>query len=88
MQCASKATSIPIKLFWLEEGDLRFSENHSSPVLQFNTKEWLDLSSLAGWQFAKPIRKLRIDLENPQTCTQFIQPNLELGTLIPASPKH
>jgi alginate O-acetyltransferase complex protein AlgJ len=88
VQCASKATSIPIKLFWLEEGDLRFSENHSSPVLQFNTKEWLDLSSLAGWQFAKPIRKLRIDLENPQSCAQFIQPNLELGALISDPVKH
>ena len=88
VQCASQATSIPLKLFWLEEGDLRFSENNSSLILQFNTKEWLDLSSLAGWKFAKPIQKLRIDFENLQTCAQFIQPSLELGTLIPASTKH
>jgi hypothetical protein len=88
VQCASKTTSIPIKLFWLEEGDLRFSENNSSLILQFNTKEWLDLSSLAGWKFAKPIQKLRIDFENSQTCPQFIQPSLELGTLIPAPTKH
>jgi alginate O-acetyltransferase complex protein AlgJ len=88
VQCASQTTSIPIKLFWLEEGELRFSENNSSPILQWNTKEWLDLSSLAGWQFAKPIQKLRIDFENLQTCAQFIQPSLELGTLIPASTKH
>jgi hypothetical protein len=88
VQCASQTTSIPIKLFWLEEGDLRFSDNNSSPVLQFNTKEWLDLSSLAGWKFANPIQKLRIDFENLQTCPQFIQPSLELGTLIPAPAKH
>jgi hypothetical protein len=88
VQCASQTTSIPIKLFWLEEGDLRFSDNNSSPVLQFNTKEWLDLSSLAGWKFANPIQKLRIDFENSQTCPQFIQPSLELGTLIPAPTKH
>jgi hypothetical protein len=88
VQCNSPTTSMLIKLFWLEEGELRFLESNSSPVLQWNIKEWLDLSSLAGWQFAKPIQKLRIDFENPQTCTQFIQPSLELGTLIPASIKH
>jgi alginate O-acetyltransferase complex protein AlgJ len=88
VQCNSPTTSMLIKLFWLEEGELRFLESSSSPVLQWNIKEWLDLSSLAGWQFAKPIQKLRIDFENPQTCTQFIQPSLELGTLIPTSIKH
>jgi alginate O-acetyltransferase complex protein AlgJ len=88
VQCDSQSTSIPIKLFWLEEGQLGFSENNSSPVFYLNTKKWLDLSSLAGWQFAKPIQKLRIDFENPQTCTQFIQPSLELGTLIQPPTKH
>lgn len=88
LQCAPQTNAITIKLFWLEEGEPRFLESNSSPFLQWNTKEWLDLSSLAGWKFTKPIQKLRIDFENPQTCTQFIQPSLELGTLIPASPKH
>jgi len=81
VQCTSPLNTIPIKLYWLEEGELRFLEKNSTPVFQINPKEWLDLASLAGWQFAKPIQKIRIDFESPQSCVQFHQPNLELGTL-------
>jgi len=87
VQCASQATSIPVRLFWLEKGDQRFSEKNSSPIFQLDTQRWLDLSSISGWQFAKSIEKIRVDFENPHVCTQFTQPNLELGTPLVARAK-
>lgn len=87
LQCDAQPTSIPIKLFWLEAGQLRFSENNSSPLFNLNPKEWIDLTSIAGWQFANPIQKLRIDFESPQTCSRFMLPTLELGTLISGNTK-
>lgn len=79
LSCSDDASSIPMQLFWLEDGQLNYDEEHSTR-LSLRTGEYLiDLHTIPKWNSISAIKRLRLDIDAVNSCTHFKLNNPSLG---------
>ncbi|MDD5410126.1 MAG: hypothetical protein PHF31_01725 [Methylobacter sp.] len=79
LTCADGAPSVPLQLFWLEDGHPYFDEEHSARLSFPTGQNLLDLRTILKWGAAGAIRRLRLDIDAQNSCVYFKLNNLNLG---------
>jgi hypothetical protein len=85
LTCADSSTSVQVQLFWLEDGQAQYDEEHSTRFSFRTGHHLIDLRTLPKWDAAKSIRRIRLDMDAQNPCTNFILKNPSLGLLPPAA---
>jgi alginate O-acetyltransferase complex protein AlgJ len=79
LTCNDGTVSVPLQLFWLEDGHPYFDEEHSARFLFRSNQNLLDLRTLPKWKKASAIRRLRLDIDSQSACVNFKLSNPSLG---------
>jgi len=77
--CADGSASVPIQIFWLEEGMPYFDEAHSAKLPLRTGKYLLDLRSVPKWSSAAAVSRVRIDIDSSKSCRRFQMSNPVFG---------
>lgn len=79
LTCDDGAQSVPLQLFWLEEGRHYFDEEHSTRFLFHTGQNLIDVRTIPKLETTGAISRLRLDVDAQNTCMQFRLNNLSLG---------
>lgn len=79
LTCADRSPSVPLQLFWLEEGRSDFDEQHSASFSFHTGQNLIDLRTIPGWATAGTISRIRLDIDPRSFCTHFKLNNPSLG---------
>ncbi|EFH7078544.1 hypothetical protein ACK6GC_004701 [Escherichia coli] len=79
LTCSDNTSSVPLQLFWLEDGQPYYDEEHSARF-SLRTGEYLiDLRTIPKWNSVSAIKRLRVDIDAVNACTHFQLNNPSLG---------
>lgn len=82
IRCADSSASVPVQLFWLEDGQSSYDEAHSTKLVASTGRTTLALDSIPKWPANAAIKRLRIDIDATKTCRKFTLNSPKLGTKI------
>lgn len=77
--CSEGSASVPIQLFWLEDGMASYDELHSVRVPLRTGKYLLDLRTVPRWAEAAGVSRVRIDIDPGKSCRRFEMSNPVFG---------
>ena len=77
--CADSSPSVPLQLFWLEEGRPYFDEEHSAKFSTRTGDNLIDLRTIPKLSSASAISRIRVDIDAPSSCAHFKLNNPVLG---------
>lgn len=79
LTCDDGEPTVPLQLFWLEDGRPYFDEKHSAKF-QFRTgQNLIDLLTIPKWNEAGSVRRLRLDIDAKNSCIYFKLNNPSIG---------
>jgi alginate O-acetyltransferase complex protein AlgJ len=71
LTCDDGSTSVPLQIFWLENGRTNFDEEHSAR-LSFNTgQNLIDLHTIPKWGASAAVGRIRLDIDAQNSCVHF-----------------
>lgn len=79
LTCADGSPSVPLQLFWLEEGQPIFDEEHSARFSFRTGQNLIDLRTIPKWGPVTAIRRIRLDIDTQNSCRRFKLENASLG---------
>ena len=79
LTCADDSQSIPLQLFWLEDGNPYFDEEHSARFSIQPGDNLIDLRTIPKLSSEKTISRIRVDIDDQSSCTHFKLNNPVLG---------
>ena len=81
LACNDGAPSVPLQLFWLEDGRVYFDEEHSVSLSLSTGQNLIDLKTIPKWGSAGSIGRLRLDIDAKTSCITFKLNNPSLGVV-------
>lgn len=79
LTCADNSQSVPLQLFWLENGNPYFDEERSIRLAFRTGQNMIDLHTVSKLVTAGPISRIRLDIEAKDHCTNFKLSNPSFG---------
>lgn len=79
LTCVDGSPSVPLQLFWLEDGQPHFDEEHSAKFSFRTGPNLIDLRTIPKWGSATAISRIRVDIDDQNSCTTFKLNNPSLG---------
>lgn len=79
LTCVDGSPSVPLQLFWLEDGQPAFDEEHSAKFSFRTGHNLIDLRTLPKWGSATAISQIRVDVDAQNSCANFKLKNPSLG---------
>lgn len=80
--CSDGSASVPIQLFWLEDGMGSYDESHSARIPLRTGKYLLDLRTVPKWSTTVGVSRVRIDIDPGESCNRFEMSNPGFGMQI------
>lgn len=79
LTCADSSPSVPLQLFWLEDGRSSYDEAHSATFLFRTGQLLIDLRTIPKWPSATDIKRIRVDVDPVNSCAHFKLSNPSFG---------
>ncbi|VVN65209.1 hypothetical protein PS726_00046 [Pseudomonas fluorescens] len=79
LTCSGNASSVPLQLFWLEDGQPYYDEEHSARFSLRTGKYLINLRTIPKWSSVSAIKRLRVDIDAVNSCTHFQLNNPSFG---------
>ncbi|MGF6088833.1 alginate O-acetyltransferase AlgX-related protein [Pseudomonas sp. 18173] len=79
LTCADGSPSVPLQLFWLEDGQSGYDEEHSARFSIRTGQTLIDLRTLPKWRSVASIKRVRVDIDSVGSCTRFKLNNPSFG---------
>lgn len=79
LTCSDNASSVPLQLFWLEDGQPYYDEEHSARLSLRTGKYLINLRTIPKWNSVSAIKRLRVDIDAVNSCTHFQLNNPSFG---------
>ena len=79
LTCSDGTSSVPLQLFWLEDGLPYYDEEHSAKFTLRTGEYLIDLRTIPKWNSVSAIKRLRVDIDAVSSCAHFQLNNLSLG---------
>lgn len=79
LTCADGSPSVPLQLFWLEDGRSYYDEAHSARFLLSTGQFLIDLRTIPKWPSGTAIKRVRVDIAAVNSCTHFKLSNPSFG---------
>jgi alginate O-acetyltransferase complex protein AlgJ len=78
--CEDGSPSVPLQLFWLEDGRPYFDEEHSSKLSFRTGRNLIDLRTIPKWGAATTVSRIRLDIDSLNSCANFKLGNPSFGS--------
>lgn len=72
LACIDKSESVPLQLFWLENGLVSYDEEHSAKMLFKTGNNMIDLHTIQRLASSSAISRIRLDIDTKNSCARFI----------------
>lgn len=79
LSCTDGSQSVPLQLFWMEDGQAYYDEAHSIRFLHRTGQSLVNLKSIPRWPAGADIKRVRVDVEATNSCTHFTLGNPSFG---------
>lgn len=79
LTCADGSPSVPLQLFWLEDGRSNYDESHSAKFLLRTGQFLIDLRTIPKWPSGTAIKRIRADVIPVNSCVHFKLSNPSFG---------
>jgi len=71
LTCTDGSPSVPLQLFWLEDGQSHYDEAHSAKFSVGTGQFLVDLRTIPKWPSSNAVRRVRVDINPVNSCTHF-----------------
>jgi hypothetical protein len=79
LTCSDGSSSVPMQLFWLEDGKLSYDEEHSARFSYRPGQQAIDLRTIPKWSSTAAISRVRVDIDPINSCAHFNLNNPSFG---------
>jgi hypothetical protein len=79
LTCTDGSPTVPLQLFWMEDGQPYYDEAHSTTLPLRTGQSLIDLKTIPRWPVGTDVKRIRVDFEGTQSCTHFTLGNPSQG---------
>ncbi|MBP5945329.1 MULTISPECIES: alginate O-acetyltransferase AlgX-related protein [Pseudomonas] len=79
LTCTDGSPTVPLQLFWMEDGQAYYDEAHSTRLLLRTGQSLINLKTIPNWPVGADIKRVRVDVEAVKNCTRFTLGNPSFG---------
>ncbi|MFI8222904.1 DHHW family protein [Pseudomonas sp. NPDC085632] len=79
LTCSDGSPTVPLQLFWMENGQSYYDEAHSTRLLLRTGQSLINLKTVPKWPVGDDIKRVRVDVEALNKCTRFTLGNPSFG---------
>ncbi|MFJ2458778.1 hypothetical protein ACIOVC_09555 [Pseudomonas neuropathica] len=79
LTCTDGSPTVPVQLFWMENGQAYYDEAHSTRILLRTGQSLINLKTIPKWPQGDDIKRVRVDVEALKNCTRFTLGNPSFG---------
>lgn len=69
--CSDGSSSVPVQLFWVEEGDGSYSQANSVSLQLPTGASLMDVRTVSKWPIGIVLKRLRVDFDQSKSCASF-----------------
>lgn len=79
LTCVDNSPSVPLQLFWMNDGMTHYDEEHSVRFSLHTGQSLIDLRTIPKWPFGMTIKQVRVDIDAVSSCANFNMGNIAFG---------
>lgn len=79
LTCSDGSQSVPLQLFWMNDGMTHYDEEHSVRLSLHTGQTLIDLRTIPKWPFGMAIKRVRVDIDAVSSCANFKLSNIAFG---------
>lgn len=79
LTCSDGSQSVPLQLFWMNNGMTYYDEEHSVRLSLHTGQTLIDLRTIPKWPFGMAVKRVRVDIDAVNSCANFKLSNITFG---------